>query len=335
MTPKLLVTAALALLLPRLDNHAQQRLPIIDMHLHAADRSLPWALCIPWVTQVPLLEANKTWEESWNAMVTNPPCSNPIRSPTEPRALMEQTIAVLDRRNIIGVLSGRPDRVLQWTAAAPHRLIPAVQFQLGRDEMSPDSLRRLFQSGKFAVFGEIGNQYSGIGPDDERMEPYWALAEALDIPVAIHMGEGLPGATFVVAPKYRARLTSPFLLEEVLTRHPRLRISVMHYASPLIDEMIAMLGAYPQLYVDIGGIQWFYPTPYFYDQLRRLVDAGFGKRVMYGSDQSDWPGVIEPAIAIIEEAPFLNAEQKRDILYNNAARFLRLSKEEIAKHHRM
>jgi len=334
MTPKLLVTA-LALLLPRLDTHAQQQLPIIDMHLHAADRSLPWALCIPWVTQVPVLEANKTWEESWKAMVTNPPCSNPIRSPTEPRALMEQTIAVLDRRNIIGVLSGRPDRVLQWTAAAPHRLIPAVQFQLGRDAMSPDSLRHLLQSGKFAVFGEIGNQYSGIGPDDERMEPYWALAEALDVPVAIHMGEGLPGATFVVAPKYRARLTSPFLLEEVLTRHPRLRISVMHYASPLIDEMIAMLGAYPQLYVDIGGIQWFYPRPYFYDQLRRLIDAGFGKRVMFGSDQSDWPGVIEPAIAIIEEAPFLSAEQKRDILYNNAARFLRLSKEEIAKHHRM
>jgi predicted TIM-barrel fold metal-dependent hydrolase len=27
--------------------------------------------------------------------------------------------------------------------------------------------------------------------------------------------------------------------------------------------------------------------------------------------------------------------QKRDILYNNAARFLRLSDEEIAKHHAM
>lgn len=39
-----------------------------------------------------------------------------------------------------------------------------------------------------------------------------------------------------------------------------------------------------------------------------------------------WPGVIEPALAIIEEAPFLSKEQKRDILYNNAARFLRLAK---------
>jgi uncharacterized protein len=44
--------------------------------------------------------------------------------------------------------------------------------------------------------------------------------------------------------------------------------------------------------------------------------------------------VIERAIAVIEEAPFLSADQKRDILYDNAARFLRLSEEEIARHHR-
>jgi predicted TIM-barrel fold metal-dependent hydrolase len=94
----------------------------------------------------------------------------------------------------------------------------------------------------------------------------------------------------------------------------------MHCGSPLIDEMIAMLATYPQLYVDIGGIQWLYPRPYFYGQLRKFIDAGFGKRVMFGSDQMVWPGVIEPAIAIIEDAPFLDPEQKRDIFCNNAAK---------------
>jgi hypothetical protein len=43
--------------------------------------------------------------------------------------------------------------------------------------------------------------------------------------------------------------------------------------------------------------------------------------------------LIERSIAVIEEAPFLSEAQKRDILYNNAARFLRLSEEEIARHH--
>jgi predicted TIM-barrel fold metal-dependent hydrolase len=55
---------------------------------------------------------------------------------------------------------------------------------------------------------------------------------------------------------------------------------------------------------------------------------------MFGSDQMVWPGVIEPAIAIIEEAPLLSQEQQRDIFYNNAARFLRSSKEDIARHYK-
>jgi uncharacterized protein len=63
------------------------------------------------------------------------------------------------------------------------------------------------------------------------------------------------------------------------------------------------------------------------------VEAGFGKRVMLGSDQMVWPGVIERSIAVIEKAPFLSEEQKRDILHYNASRFLRRSGEEITRHH--
>lgn len=323
----------LMLLVASLHAYAQERLPIIDMHLHAslahANGPPPLGLCVPLLPHLPPLDPA---EGAFRPVSMSPPCDDPIWSPMTDEGVMGETVSVLERLNVIGVLSGPPDRVLRWLEAAPDRFIPSVQFQVGRDEISLDSLRRLFEGGSFAVLGEVSNQYVGIAPDDERMEPYWALAEELDVPVAIHMGEGPPGAAYLI-PTYRARLTDPYLLEEVLIRHPRLRVSVMHYGSPLIDEMIAMLGAYPQLYVDLGGIQWFYPRAYFYEQLRQFIDAGFGKRVMFGSDQMVWPGVIGPAIAIIEEAPFLSEEQKRDILYHNAARFLRLSEEEIARHH--
>jgi hypothetical protein len=56
---------------------------------------------------------------------------------------------------------------------------------------------------------------------------------------------------------------------------------------------------------------------------------------MFGSDQMIWPGLIEPAIRSIEQATFLTPKQKRDIFYNNAARFLRLSKTEIDLHRRL
>lgn len=167
-----------------------------------------------------------------------------------------------------------------------------------------------------------------------RATPYFALAEELDIPVAIHLGEGPPAtARFSGYDTYRASLGSPFLLEEVLRRHPRLRVYVMHYGSPLVDEMIAMLFAYPNLYVDVACNNWAFPRAQFHDALRRLVDAGFGKRIMFGSDQMYWPDAIGEGIKAIETAPFLDAAQKRDILYGNAARFLRLTPAQIAADH--
>ena len=57
--------------------------------------------------------------------------------------------------------------------------------------------------------------------------------------------------------------------------------------------------------------------------------------MMFGSDQLVWPEVIERSIDRIQSLTYLTAAQKRDILYNNAARFLRLSEEQIARHHGM
>jgi predicted TIM-barrel fold metal-dependent hydrolase len=177
-------------------------------------------------------------------------------------------------------------------------------------------------------------QYRGLSPDDEKYEPYFALAEELDIPVAIHMGEGPPGGVHTIGPPtYRVKLGSPLLLEEVLVRHPKLRVYVMHYGSPLVDEMIAMLFSHSNLYVDIACNNWAFPRKQFYEHLRKMVDAGFEKRIMFGSDQMIWPGTIDKAIESVERAPFLSRSQKRDILYNNAARFLRLSNEEIKRDH--
>lgn len=318
---------------------AQEELPVIDMHLHTgiSGEDLSIGLCVPWVKQFPPWDPNRPWKEVWMETMKNPPCPDPIWSPTGKDGLMKETLAVLERRNIIGVLSGTPKEVRRWKEAAPNRIISSVQFKLGREDISPAAMQELFISGDFAMLGEVSNQYAGFAPNDEQMMPYWSLAEEMNIPVNIHMGEGTIGTAYIGFPgisKYRARLSNPYLLEEVLIKYPRLRVSVMHYGSPHVDEMIALLGAYPQVYVELGGRQWYYPRDYFYQHLKKFIDAGFGNRVMFGSDQGDWPGVIELAIKIIEEAPFLSEEQKRDILYNNAARFLNLSEEEISRHHR-
>lgn len=100
----------------------------------------------------------------------------------------------------------------------------------------------------------------------------------------------------------------------------------MHACWPMLDDMVAMLYAFPNLYVDIAVINWYIPKAGFYTYLKRLVDAGFSNRIMFGSDQMQWPESIGAAIQAIDSAPFLTSQQKRDIFYNNAVRFFRIDK---------
>ncbi len=317
---------------------AQERPPILDMHLHAlaatAEGPPPLAMCTP-IHPFPVWDPRKPYTETFMAMQKEPPCADPVWSPTTDEAVMAETLAIMARRNIIGVLSGPPARMAAWRAAASERFIPGLLFQLGDTAPSPDALRGMHERGDLAVLGEITNQYLGIAPDDERMTPYWALAEELDIPVGIHVGTGPPGVMHLGAAGYRARLHSALTMEEVLVRHPRLRVYLMHAGYPMLDDLLAVLYAHPHVYVDVGVIVYSQTREAFYRYLRAIFEAGFGNRVMFGSDQMVWPGVLERAIAVIEEAPFLSPAQRRGVLYDNAARFLRLSEEEIARHRGM
>jgi uncharacterized protein len=297
--------------------------PIIDMHLHAHTLAMygspPPAVC----TSDQDIEFPGLDPRTPITFARVKGCRAPLAAPGTDEALLHAILERLERYDIRAVTTGPLEQVTKWRAAAPDRIIPAIPFD-DYEKREPATLRRLFAEGRFAVFAEVGPQYDGLSPADPTFERYFALAEELDIPVGIHLGEGPPGAAYTFSPKYRARLTSPFLLEDVLVRHPRLRVYVMHYGSPLVDEMIAMLLSHPQLYVDVAGNNWMLPRKQFHDHLRRMVEAGHGKRILFGSDAMVWPATIDVAIATIESAPFLTADQKRDIFYNNAVRFLRL-----------
>ena len=287
----------------------QERSPIIDMHMHiGAPLDLPAgapAPCLPY------------------------PCIRKGKATGSPTENLKKTLEAMDHYNIVrGFLSDIDLNELQeWDAAAPGRFILSP-FILEPTQAEPNALRQELEANRLAGIGEIGSQLLGIAPNDPRLDPYFALAEEYDVPVLIHTeGIGPP------LPKFRSAAGSPLLLEEVIVSHPKLRIFVENTGYPYLDEMIAMMYQYPQLYGDLSTITWIIPQRAFYDYLKRLIEAGLGKRLMFGSDQMRWPEMIGEGIEAIEEADFLTYEQKRDILYNNAARFLRLSKVEIDEHY--
>lgn len=315
------------------------REPIIDMHLHVRAANYagenPPPMCAPF----DIMPRSENKEGIYEGMAFHrQPCAEPIPAASSDEQVMRATLAAMNKFNIYGVVSGEPGPLARWMSADPRRIMPAVDYRLPGTRGSRhvqartlDDLRHLHAQGRLRVIGEIMAQYEGVSVDDPRMEPLWALAEELDVPVAIHMGPGEPGQPYSGG-GYRVSLGDPMLLEPVLIRHPKLRVSVMHAGYPMADRMRALMFSHPQVYADLGGIIYTEPRPAFYAFLRELVEAGYGDRIMFGSDQMIWPGVIEPAIRTIEEAPFLTHAMKRDIFYNNAARFLRLTDAQQAAH---
>jgi len=305
--------AVLALVLLPVDSQAQAptRPPIVDMHLHAYPIGSHWPPGAP-----------------------NPATGVP--SPNTDEALLSETRAALDRYNIVhAVTSGCPfDLVLRWKEADPDRIV-ASPYIGGSRGCWPDieSLRESHRAGHLGALGELGLQYQGLTLSSPEAEPYLSLAEELGVPVGVHVGPSPPGATYECCPRFRAVLANPLLIEEALARHPDMRVYIMHAGYPYLDETIALLHAHPQVYADVAVINWVLPRDEFHRYLRRLVQAGFLDRLMFGSDQMIWPDAIGKAIESIESAEFLSEAQRRDIFYNNAARFLSLSDEKIARHH--
>ena len=202
--------------LPKITVFAQSiPLPIIDMHVHAnhADFAgiVPMTMCIhneKW----PTVATGSDWPET--LMLASENCDHPLVSLLTDEDVMNQSLAIMEKRNIYSVTSGRLTEL--WKETSPERIISSFYYRGDGLDPSPDSLRRLFEVGTFEVLGEIAAQYNGISPDDPSLEPYWALAEALNIPVGIHIGPSPIGAAYLGWEKNGGRLHSPLQLEEVL-----------------------------------------------------------------------------------------------------------------------
>ena len=184
--------------------------PIIDMHMHALSL--------------------------WYGSDGKPPPADCYGDPCEPihtaamsdDDLLRMTVAAMERHKIVlGFLSGEIDTVVKWMAEVPGRFIgsPAMG-QPG--ELGVAYLREEYATGRLTAMGEIGAQYHGYAPNDPALEPYFQLAEELDLPVLIHtLGNG------AFRPGFRVAAGNPTLLEDVLVLYPDLRLYVENCGFPV------------------------------------------------------------------------------------------------------
>jgi uncharacterized protein len=294
---------------------SQPSQPIIDVHVHAYPSD--------WVKNVlgPLAKESDK--------LPDPP--NPITGKRSGATTDEQLrivmLAAMRRYNIVKVVASGPlNIVYQWKAADPDRIIGSPLFPIPKMAPYPtvEQLRQDYSSGRLGALGEVTAIYDGLSPSDPRMDEYYTLAEQMGIPVGIHTGIGIPEASYSCCPGFRIGLANPLNLEELLVRHPRLRVYVMHAGYPYLDATLALMNAYPKIYADLAAIDWLLPKNEFQQYLSRLMQAGMGKRLMFGTDEIVWPDAFGVAIDNVNSTPSLTPEEKADIFYNNAARFLQL-----------
>lgn len=303
-----------------------KRPPVIDIHVHAFGPAPGVGPMCPFNPQFLASDPRSTeGPVGW----AKQDCTLALEPSKTSEEYIKAVLAEFERLNVTAVVMGDPKSVEKWKTAAPARIIPATSFDNNIFEGafgSVDELRAAFTKGGFKVMGEIGVQYRGLSPSDPSLDKYFALAEELDIPVGIHMGTGGSGRANVSLPKFRGSMGNPLLLEDLLARHPKLRLWIMHAGYPMIDNLLTLLQANSHVYVDVAGLIWSYPLKEVHTYIQRIVEAGFEDRVMFGTDQMIWPKLMATSIGVIEGATYLTPQQKRDILYNNAARFLRLDK---------
>nr|WP_299175642.1 amidohydrolase family protein [uncultured Allomuricauda sp.] len=270
----------------------------IDMHLHSY-----------------------TSDDYWGGQ-THPPTG--ISSPRTAQEHLEQTIAEMDKNKIeYAVVSGTLKSISDYVAADP-RFIPGY---MDDDNLIPlDEFEQGIKDGKIKVFGEITAVYGGTTLNDPKYAPYLALCETYDIPVAYHTGGGPPMTPYRCCPDFRISFGDPFMIEDVLVKHPKLRLYLMHGGEVFFEHAVRMMSMYQQLYIDVGVLLWVDPIvkDYAVRLLKLAKQAQVLDRVMFGSDQMVWPGAISASIDFLDQLDFLTETEKQLILYNNAKRFLKI-----------
>lgn len=233
-----------------------------------------------------------------------------------------------------------------WVAAEPDRFLAGPSFPCWQNQDGSAScdwngedwpdiawMRENYLAGKMHIMGEMYFVYTGISPNDPRMAPYWALADELEVPVAVHINRGPPPDSPVrppgCCPNFDPALGNPALLRPILEQYPDLKIWIQHAGFPALpmlddidylDETFALLSDYPNIYVDMTALNAAVPAPVHAAALQEFIDRGFVDRIMMGTD--NWPA--DRVIARYDGFDFLTDAQRRAILYDNAARFFDL-----------
>jgi uncharacterized protein len=240
------------------------------------------------------------------------------------------------------------DWIADYCRAAPDRLKGVALLQLLEPEQAAAELERAV--GRLGLVGGVVPAYSRFGPrnlGERAVDPVYAAAERLGVPIAIHASGGLSPLnerfgrfvqvhTFSHVPEQMAAVTAT-VLGGVFERFPRLRIGFMEAGCGWLpfwlehmDEEFELrrseapeLTARPSEYL-AGGRAYFGVEPE--ERLIGLAAETVGEgQLLYASDYPHWDSGWPNTARTLRERDDLSGRLKARILGENALAFYGLA----------
>lgn len=161
--------------------------------------------------------------------------------------------------------------------------------------------------------------YEPFYPSDPKLDPVYALAAEMQVPVMIHCGD-----TFTS--KGKLKYAHPLNVDDVAVDHPDTNFVICHLGSPWFRDCMEVVYKNSNVYTDISGLVLGNFTDrfesYMHKQLQEMLTYGVEPdKVLFGTD---WPiSSMESYLEFMEELK-IPAKERQKIMYENAARLFKI-----------
>lgn len=144
--------------------------------------------------------------------------------------------------------------------------------------------------------------------DTPKMDSFYSCIEERGIPILFHAGD------------CRYDFSGPKRIANVLDKHPKLKVIGAHFGgySEWDESLKYLVGR--DIWFDTSSTTWKLP----YDKANEMIHKHGAKWFLFGTDFPMWDHTDE--WSRFEKLDF-TAEEKQDVLYNNAAKLLNLETE--------
>ena len=208
---------------------------------------------------------------------------------------------------------GMADWLNDWSADFAARVPEALRCATFFPEPSATAYveRRLPAVDVFKIHVQVGN----FAVTDPLLDEVWGMIAEAGTPVVLHAGSGPVPATY----------TCPGPVEQLLARHPRLRLVIAHMGAPEYAEFLDLAERFARV-----GLDTTMAFTDFFDQMGgtfppsmkpRLRDLGLAGKVFLGSD---FPNIPYPYLHQLEALARLDLgdDWLRAVCHDNLAALL-------------